>query len=804
VATTSASPAPGANAPRSALRAASSPWALAAVAVAVVAWLPFARGLLRGESLYFRDLATSFFPVRRFLVEGLLRGELRYWNPYLHEGEPSFLPPLGYPVDLLQALWPSEAGFSFLLALHVPAAALALLALARRLGLRPAAAAGAALVYALGGFALSMVNLYLYAEAMAWAPLVVLALLAAEGGARAVVGAGLVTAVALSTLGLEVAVQAVLCGLFLAVSARPRSWLRPAAAAILGAGLAGVVLLVLGDTVAGSERAAGFTTDVVLSQSVHPLTLLQVVVANFYGDLHDITRIWWGENFFPRGFPYVLSIYLGALAVALAVAGLCSRRPLVGRLGGLCAAAVVVSLGRWAGLTAVVDALPFLHAVRYPVKAFFTAHLAVALLAGHGLHWLAEERRAWRVFALAALALAVPLLAAPYLPHLSPDRFAWFVRGFFPAHFGWERNTGYASAMLADAARGGLAPLASAGLAVLALRGGIRLDRAAMVLTALLGADLLRAGAGLNPTVTARFYGLSAEMDRETDRLRDRGRIFACDPMESRGYLEVTDALVRAERPREMWAFALMRETLSMNIAAGFGVPTAYTADTTMLVPQWRLLPPEMMACRDTDGLADRLRRAGVAHALSVDPLAAPDLELVGIVRPARVAPLALHVYALRAPLPGRFVAARVATGPLEAAARSLAPPADLQQEGGVLLEDGGPAVAGAAGRVLAFAETPGRMAAVVTADRATAFVVRSAFAEGWSAHLGGGPAAVLRADGRHLAVRIPAGQSRIEMRYRPPHLRAGLVLSCAAAVLMAVLWVRGKPRSPAALPAAR
>src|SRR4029077_13408680 len=72
---------------RRALRAATSPWGLAAVAVAVAAALPFARGLLRGESLYFRDLATNFFPVRRFLVEGLLRGELRYWNPYLHEGE---------------------------------------------------------------------------------------------------------------------------------------------------------------------------------------------------------------------------------------------------------------------------------------------------------------------------------------------------------------------------------------------------------------------------------------------------------------------------------------------------------------------------------------------------------------------------------------------------------------------------------------------------------------------------------------------------------------------------------------------
>ena len=797
VATTSASDPSRATAPRHRLRAARSPWALAGVAVATAAWLPFARGLLRGESLYFRDLATNFFPVRRFLVEGLLRGELRYWNPYLHEGEPSFLPPAGYPVDLLQALWPNEAGFSLVLALHVPAAALAMLVLARRLGLSPVAAAGAALVYALGGFGLSMVNLYVHLEAMAWAPLVVAALLAAaKGGSRAVVTAGLLVGICLSTLGLEVAAQAVLLGAVLAASARLRPWLRVAAGPALGAGLAGAVHLVLRDAFAGSERASGFTTDVVLSQSVHPLTLVQVLVANFYGDLHDITRVWWGESFFPRGFPYVLSLYLGALAVGLAVAGLASRRPLAARLGVLAAVALVVCLGRWAGLAGLVDTVPVLHAVRYPVKAFFTVHLAAALLAGYGLQWLSDERRAWRVFLPAAFLLAVPLLAAPYLPRLWPDRFAWFVRGFFPAHFGWEQNLAHAQAMLGDAARGGLAPLAAAGVGLLALRGGLRLERAALALAALVTADLLRAGAGLNPTVTAGFFRQSPEMTRETAALRASGRLFACDPMESRHYLQVLEALVRAGRPREMWAFALMQENLGMNIGAGAAVPTAYSADTTMLVPRWRLLPPAQMACRDTSGLAGRLRRAGVSHVLSADPLADPDLELRGVVRPARIAPLAIHVYALRAPLPGYAVAAEVATRPADPHPDAVLPAPAFQQAGGVLLEDDGPSSAGAGGRVLSFDATPGRVAAVVEADRPTAFVVRSAFAEGWSARLDGAPAAVVRADGRHQAVRIPAGRSRIDLRYEPPHLRAGAALTCATAILMAALWASGRPAS--------
>ena len=82
-------------------------------------------------------------------MEGLRQGELRQWNPYVNEGTPVLLPPLGYPIDALQVLAPGEWGFSLLLALHVPLAALTFLGLARRMGSGPAAAALGALVYAL-------------------------------------------------------------------------------------------------------------------------------------------------------------------------------------------------------------------------------------------------------------------------------------------------------------------------------------------------------------------------------------------------------------------------------------------------------------------------------------------------------------------------------------------------------------------------------------------------------------------------------------------------------------------------------
>jgi hypothetical protein len=374
---------------------------------ALVAFLPFLRGVLGSASLYFRDLALHFFPLRGFALGRLRQGEIAFWNPYVHEGVPLSLPALGYPVDLLGIVRPDEAFLSLLLALHVPMGALSCWLLARGLGLRPEARSGGALVYALGGFFLSTVNLYVYVQAAAWAPLVVLTLIRVfedRGGRRAIALAALAVAVTLSTTGMEIAAQAVAAGLVLGLRARrvPAAAGRVAAALSLAVALAAPVLLVLAGQIAGSARGRGFPTEVVLAHSIHPFTLVQTLVGGLFGNLANIANEWWGQNFFPRGFPYVLSLYLGASTLALAVTGIVDRRPPAVRLLLLLALGLVVSLGRFLGLTPLVDSLPVLGAFRFPVKAFFTVHLATALLAALGLQALAEARRARTLAVVAA------------------------------------------------------------------------------------------------------------------------------------------------------------------------------------------------------------------------------------------------------------------------------------------------------------------------------------------------------------------------------------------------------------------
>ena len=63
---------------------------------------------------------------------------------------------------------------------------------------------------------------------------------------------------------------------------------------------------------------------------------------------------------------------------------------------------------------------------------------------------------------------------------------------------------------------------------------------------------------------------------------------------------------------------------------------------------------------------------------------------------------------------------------------------------------------------------------------------------------LDGRPAAVLRANGKHRAVAVPAGRHVVELRYHPPRLRLGLALTAMAAAGCLAAWLRPVLRAEA------
>jgi hypothetical protein len=323
-------------------------------------------------------------------------------------------------------------------------------------------------------------------------------------------------------------------------------------------------------------------------------------------------------------------------------------------------------------------------------------------------------------------------------------------------------GAGLLDSMLADAAvGGGLAALV--GLIALGGRLGALSGAGAGLLTAaLVGADLLRTGAGLNPMVDPAFLRPSEPVLALVAGARPT-RVHTCEPVRSASYWRGRTA--RGGR-HEAYTFAVWRDALAPHYNMTAGVASALTEDTTALVPISRV-PPAWLSCRDMDAAAPLLREAGVSHVVSLDPLESPVLSAVGTATPAAIAPAAVHVYALAGALP------RLAVEP--------------------------------EGTVRVLSEESGRIRLEVEAPRAGRVIVRDGFAAGWMGSVAGHDARVEPFAGRHRAMAVPAGRSLVEMRYRPPGWRTGLVVMAATAALLVLVcaWPprpagRGSAASPA------
>jgi hypothetical protein len=733
-------------------------WGVARLVAALTSFLPFVGGVATGGAFYFRDLNTYFFPTRRFVVEGLLAGDIRRWNPFVNEGVPVLMP-FAYPVDLLQVLAPNEWGFSLLLALHVPLAALTFLGLSRRLGLAPLPATLAALVYALSGFSLSCINLYLHAQAFAWAPLAISLLLeAASGGAREIAFAGVALALCLSTTGVEFTAQALACAFVLAASPRLREHLRFAASVLLGVGLAAAPLAELASHFAGSPRQAGFSTAEALAQSAHPLSLLQALIAGLFGDPIASGYSYWGARFWGGPSPYFVSLYLGGAVLCLAAIGARRASRFRPRILLMLAVGLFVTLGKWSGLDLLLDLAPGMGKFRFPVKAFFTVVVAVSLLAGAGAQRLLESRRAFRALAAAATLVAGGLMSFWLLERTAPGFHQWLQSRLFLTIYPSALRAAALRAVANDAAAGAATLAAVAVVCFIAWRHRVSASLAVTAATGLIAADLLRAGAGLNPTLPASFYRPSSEVQAVAARLRAAGgRAFTCAVLAMPNFRKVVQELPSSSA----WSAGVWRESLAPFTNTDLGVETT-GVDPTALVAAERSLSNRDSMCNEESTLG-RLRANGVRFILSVQPFTNETLRLVDIASPSRIAPLSLYVYEL----------------PDSLAELSLwTTPDDVDGEGR------GHTLPGATARYVD--KDADRLRIVVDAPQQAYLILRRSHAAGWSATVNGEPAAILMANQRHQAVRVPAGRSEVRLRYEPPDGlwgAAGTTLSAAVAV---------------------
>jgi uncharacterized membrane protein YfhO len=89
----------------------------------------------------------------------------------------------------------------------------------------------------------------------------------------------------------------------------------------------------------------------------------------------------------------------------------------------------------------------------------------------------------------------------------------------------------------------------------------------------------------------------------------------------------------------------------------------------------------------------------------------------------------------------------------------------------------------------------PGRVRLATDADAAGLLLVRESWRRGWTASVDGVPAALHRAAGLLFAVEVPAGQHVVELTYRAPGFRLGMLV--AAVWLVGVLLAARLRRLP-------
>ena len=285
-------------------------------------------------AFFFRDLSAYFFPLRLFVLQGLLRGRAPLLEP-LHPRRraPHPLPALGYPPDLLQLLLADGGGaLRSCWLLHVPLAALGAMALARRLRLGPRPGRGRRRPRLHPGRLRPLHRQPLRVRAGPGLGAVPDPLPAAGAAtrrpARHRAGRARDRPGSLD-------------------HGRRRSWPRPSLLG-LAAGLPA------GPPVRGPPRLAislglGLGRGRVTfpwarsSQAARGTRVRDRGGAGPLRSPHDLgcrpswpgstptpaasPRRFWGQNFFPRGFPYFLSLYLGALGVGLGLCGAASGSP---------------------------------------------------------------------------------------------------------------------------------------------------------------------------------------------------------------------------------------------------------------------------------------------------------------------------------------------------------------------------------------------------------------------------------------------------------------------------------------------
>ena len=497
----------------------------------------------------------------------------------------------------------------------------------------------------------------------------------------------------------------------------------------------------------------------------------------------------WLRPLAQQDFVYLWCVTLGVVPLfVLLLAGL--RRGFWDRRAVTLAIGALVALSFAFGFSLpfyrLVYAVGALRKLRYPIKFYLLTTILAALLAGLAAETLARRRPGRREAALLVLWLAalgaawiaaapggaLERWAAPLADRVSDDPSA-----FVAVFRGLVRG---------DALVGAVAAL----LAALALRSGPK-GEPSVLLAALALAASLWWGLPLFVTADARDLDRAPALARHLEapgRLYVSGSLPRFDPAALRA--------ASGDLPRTSRLARVLVEQLVPATGAPFGVRYLFENDPDGSYGYFNRIASEA-ADASPPLERDRLLVAfGARWTLAVE---GEDHPLFRPATGVEVAGKRLVLSETADPVPELRWAGRAwrrpGLSPTIQLLRSAAfdPRRDVALPGRAAAD---PAERASSATLSAAAVEADRASALVEADGAGHLVFSRTFFPAWGARIDGAAAPVLVANARELAVAVPAGRHRVEIRYDPTPFRTGVAVQAGAFLVAVGIATAARPRS--------
>jgi hypothetical protein len=750
-----------------------------------------------------RDTGTFWYSIVSTFVRVVGEGGLPLWDPYEAYGLPLWADPgsqVAYPPTWLHLLFLPHSVCKLLVIGHLFLGGAGTFALLRRWRMGVLPASTAAVTFACAGPVVSAGSLISpHLCGIGWLPWALWAFegVLERGSRRDVALLALVLAAQALTGSAEACTMSGLAALLrwsLQAPGHRGSTIEktgPLAAGVALAALLASVQWLPTLAITGRTTRMLYPAEAKLSWSVHPASLVDVLVPQLVSDMSmgpEPRRILFGGR-----EPFLASLYLGAATLPFVLLALRSERPQRRWAWLAFGFFLCLSLGPHFAPARAILALPPLSMFRYPSKYMWGAALAWAVLAGLGTEvwWRAWSRRD-RVFgvALGAASLALALALAGVSDRLPASP------GALVAAF-----------QIAEPWRASMASLASWKLQASALWLGLtallvllRAWRAewsrisALLAVVLVALDLTAAARPVNPMAPAELLTHRPPLLDWLSPGAPEARLLSTGA----NVEQLNRDLAFGPRGWEpAWSWALgSQELIGSPLGTRWNLRGSYDGDVAGVnSPEQAFMTVLVLQTADTPLGLRLLQMGNVGWVIDPRPDSFPLLPEVARSRSVFVEPLRL----LRVPeplAPCYVVGTAVRAATNEDAIRRIAT-ADFDPRGEVVLDGEGPTLAGPPdfrGSAVYRLRHANRLLIETDASAAGVLVASEAFDPDWRATVDGAPTPIERANVLFRGVRVPAGRHVVEMTYFPRAVGWGIGATALGLVLVGLL-LRPVPR---------